>query len=300
MIHKLVGKVYSGSDILWRSKDIVEDLVVGFCETCGFHHAYPYPGSGFLAEYYDGYEMPIPLHPEEQERIGRMIASKLNTSDSIIDIGCGKGEILDVLVKQGFTNLFGSEYGSMGKDARRRNPEITILLYDIAGLCNWCKQESKTFDGVILVNVLEHVPEPIILLNELKGMLSPQGLLMFCVPNDFSLLQMVHLKNTGVRPWFITLPDHINYFSLQKIDGIMARAGYEVVYKTAQYPLEVFLLQGDDYVARPETGKLCHNKRKTFEKAFLDAGREKEKEDLYEGFAKLGIGRNMYVFAKSV
>jgi SAM-dependent methyltransferase len=298
MTHKLVGKIYSGTDISWRSEEILEELKVGFCKICGFHHAYPYPSAEFLAEYYQVYEIPIPLCSEERDRIARMIASKISTAGGIIDVGCGKGELLEVLAKYGFSNLYGSEFGSMRSDSCKLRTDIPILPYDIPGLCRWCKQESKIFDCVILINVLEHVPDPIVLMRQLKDIISPQGLLMFCVPNDFNPLQMVYLEKTEVKPWFLVLPDHVNYFSLETIDVVMEKAGYEIVDKSCQYPLELFLLQGDDYVERPEVGKICHRKRLEFEKSFMKVGQADLLEKIYKGFSQLGIGRDLYIFAK--
>jgi SAM-dependent methyltransferase len=297
MNHKLIGRIYSGEEITWRSRQILPDLEIGFCEICGFYHAHPYPSDQFLADYYRSYQMLCPLHNEERDRIARLLLSRVRTSDTVIDIGCGKGEMLATLLAYGFRNLYGAEYGSMIEDSRKLE-SITILPYDIAGLCEWSEAESKTFDCAILINVFEHVPEPIDLIMQIRKILSPGGMLMFVVPNDFNMLQKVYLEKTKGKPWFLILPDHVNFFSLETIDGVMQKAGYEIIHRTVQYPLEFFLLQGDDYVATPEIGRSCHNKRVIFEKAFRETGRDKEFEQLYEGLAKIGIGRDMYIFAK--
>lgn len=297
MKHKLVGKIFSGEEINWRSNKILPDLKVGFCEVCGFYHAYPYPSDDFLSKYYESYEIPFPLHHEELDRIVRLVYSRIKSSANIVDLGCGKGELLAILKKYGFTNLYGTEFGSMKEDAKRLN-SVTIFSYDLFEFCKWCKKESRSFDCAILINVLEHIPKPINLMRQLRGILSPEGIIIFCIPNDFNVLQQVYLKKTQRKPWFLTLPDHINFFSLKTIDGFLEKAGYEIIHKTVQYPLEIFLLQGDDYVAIPELGKSCHNKRVEFEKAFKEVGQEQKLEELYEGFTKMGIGRDMYVFAK--
>lgn len=67
--HNLVGKTYSGAELTWRSKEILPEIKVGFCDICGFYHADPYPDKNFLLKYYDGYIIPCPLHQEERERI---------------------------------------------------------------------------------------------------------------------------------------------------------------------------------------------------------------------------------------
>ncbi|MBU4393395.1 MAG: class I SAM-dependent methyltransferase, partial [Actinobacteria bacterium] len=293
MEHRLVGKIYSGEELTWRSENILSDIKVGFCETCGFYHAYPYPSDEFLKDYYSEYQIICPFHTEERERFARLMLSRIETSASVIDIGCGKGELLATLLKYGFNNLYGTEFGSMLKEAKKLE-SVTILPYDIAELCDWCERKSKTFDCAILINVFEHVPEPIHLMTQIKKILSPEGIIVFCIPNDFNRLQMAYLEKTKSKPWFLILPDHLNFISLENIDGVLSKAGYSLVYKTVQYPLEFFLLQGDDYVATPELGKKCHKKRVVFENAFRETNREQDLELLYEGFAKLDIGRDMY------
>ena len=299
MEHRLVGKIYSQEELIWRSENILSDIKVGFCETCGFHHAYPYPSDDFLRNYYREYQIICPYHnhTEERKRFARLILSKVKKSASIIDIGCGKGEMLSILSDYGFNNLYGTEFGCMLEEAKKLK-SFTVLAYDIEELCNWCEKESKTFDCAILINVFEHVPEPIHLMTKIKKILSPEGIIVFCIPNDFNKLQMAYLEKTKSNPWFLILPDHLNFISLENIDVVLSKAGYSLIYKTVQYPLELFLLQGDDYVVRPELGGMCHNKRLIFENAFKETGREQDLELLYEGFAKLGIGRDMYIFAQ--
>mgnify|MGYP003966111447 FL=1 len=299
MEHKLTGQLYSGNDLAWRSKDKMHDLKVGFCETCGFHHAYPYPDNEFLSSYYSQYVIPFPLHQEEMYRFAGIVRSIMRPDSSIIDIGCGKGEMLRALREKGLNNLYGTEFGSM-YDTSKKLEFATILPYDITQLCKWSSDKSKTFDCTVLINVFEHVPEPVSLMRQLKSIISPGGTLIFCVPNDFNRLQLTYLNKTKRKPWFLSLPDHLNFFNLNTIDGVMTKAGYEIVRKTVQYPLELFLLQGDDYISEPEKGRICHEKRIAFENSFRETGAESDLEQLYEGFTGMGIGRDMYIIAKPI
>ncbi|HOE16842.1 MAG TPA: class I SAM-dependent methyltransferase [Syntrophorhabdaceae bacterium] len=296
-MHRLTGRIFEGDEITWRSKEVLQEIKIGYCKDCGFYHADPYPSEEFLKDYYQSYEIPCPLYIEERFRIARLLLSYLKEDSSIVDIGCGKGEMLEVLHKCGFKNLYGTEFGVLRNQSKRISP-ITILPYDVNGFCDWCKKEAKRFDCTILINVLEHVPEPVYLLRRIKDIITTDGMLMFVVPNDFNVLQQVYLEKNKTKPWFLILPDHVNFFTINDIDNVVERAGYQVIRKTVQFPLEFFLLQGDDYVAAPKTGKKCHKKRVAFEKAFLEVGKLKELEELYSGFAKMAIGRVMYVFAK--
>lgn len=299
MKHTFTGRIYSGDEITWRSKRILSDLRIGFCEVCGFFHADPYPSENFLSEYYQYYEIPCPLHSQERDRIAKLLLKRVSPSSPIIDIGCGKGEMLSTLLAYGFKNLYGTEFGSM-YDESKKLETINVLPYNLVDLCGWCQEENKSFECAILINVFEHVPEPINMMEMIKKIISPSGILMFIVPNDFSTLQSVYLEKTKRKPWFLTLPDHINFFSLNTIDKVVEKAGYEVLHKTVQYPLEFFLLQGDDYIAMPELGKMCHQKRVEFERSFTTTDKASDLEAIYNAFARVGIGRDMYIVARSV
>lgn len=296
-MHELVGRIFEGDELTWRSHNVLQETKVGFCRYCGFYHAYPYPSEDYLKDYYQSYEIPCPLHKEERFRIAKLLQSYLKEDAFIVDIGCGKGEMLEVLSKSGFNNLYGTEFGVLRKQPMKAS-SIKILPYDIAGFCDWCKENKREFDCAILVNVFEHVPEPVYLMKRIKEVLAPDGLLMFVVPNDFNLLQRIYLKKSGAKPWFLILPDHLNFFNISDIDFIVQKAGYQTINKTVQFPIEFFLLQGDDYVNVPSNGRKCHKKRVAFENSFIRTERQNELETLYNGFAKIGIGRVMYVFAR--
>jgi SAM-dependent methyltransferase len=154
-------------------------------------------------------------------------------------------------------------------------------------------------DAIVLVNVLEHVAEPLDLLARLYRSLRQGGTLCVTVPNDFSPLQQAFLKVKGHLPWFVRLPDHLNYFDFKTLRGALARTGFKVVDEAALYPLELFLLQDLDYVKTPELGPVAHQRRVTFEENMKAAGMSDVLDHFYRTLASGGYGRDaMVVSAK--
>ena len=51
--------------------------------------------------------------------------------------------------------------------------------------------------------VLEHVRDPIGLIEEARSLLVPGGLLLLISPNDFNPLQMTLWKKLGFQPWWV-------------------------------------------------------------------------------------------------
>ena len=143
------------------------------------------------------------------------------------------------------------------------------------------------FDVVHMHEVIEHLPDPGEMINIVKQMLNPGGILCIGSPNDFNPLQKSFVKASGSRQWWISPPEHINYFNFQSIEGLLKTNGFSIAYKTSTFPLEFFLLMGDDYVNSPEVGKEAHSKRVAFEMNMNKSGYESVRRDLSDWFANI-------------
>jgi SAM-dependent methyltransferase len=152
-----------------------------------------------------------------------------------------------------------------------------------------------TFDAVLLVHVLEHLPEPERMLQLVRRLLKPGGIFFCEVPNDFNPLQEAAVSACGLKPWWIALPDHLNYFSISSLASFIEGHGFEVLLRTTDFPVEMFLLWGDVYIGNPEAGRQMHEKRCRFEEAMRRAGKEEVLRGWYERTAELNVGRQAIV-----
>jgi len=208
----------------------------------------------------------------------------------VLDVGCGTGELLAHFERQGFAPV-GIE------------PAVEAAeLAQARGLKAYCKtveeyvsrhqaEQGEPFDGITLVNVLEHVPHPVQVIEACRQMLRPSGVLLIRVPNDFSELQAAAHAQVGGRRWWVAAPDHINYFDFESLSALLERLGFEVIHRQGDFPMELFLLMGDNYVGDSEVGGQCHQKRVCFEKALPPGLRRR----LYEALACAGVGRTCLV-----
>src|SRR4029078_5550687 len=126
-------------------------------------------------------------------------------------------------------------------------------------------REHGPFDAISMSMVLEHVRDPIELIEEARSLLVPGGLLFVASPNDFNPLQMVLWKKMGFAPWWVNPKHHLNYFDTQSARSFLQARRFDVLHLETSYPLENFLLAGRNYVGNPELGRECHNERKAFE-----------------------------------
>ena len=135
---------------------------------------------------------------------------------------------------------------------------------------------------------------PATLLSDVASALGPGGILVVRVPNDFSALQEAAHRQLGGRRWWIAIPDHVNYFDHASIAALVERIGLEVVDRSADFPMELFLLMGDDYRDDPVVGHAVHARRRRAELAMDPATRRA----LGRAWAAAGVGRNALIVAR--
>ena len=285
------GRVHQGS-VLGGSNgfDVID------CSECGFKHVVPIPTEDFLSEYYknefvknrpQGFykkmESDVPwlsiFYNEKYDLFEKYVKSK---TPSILDIGSGLGYFLLCGKDRGW-KVLGIEPST---DSCNYSKERGInVINDYLNSKN--SLTLGKFDVVHMHEVIEHLPDPGEMINIVKQMLNPGGILCIGSPNDFNPLQKSFVKASGSRQWWISPPEHINYFNFQSIEGLLKTNGFSIAYKTSTFPLEFFLLMGDDYVNSPEVGKEAHSKRVAFEMNMNKSGYESVRRDLSDWFANI-------------
>lgn len=133
------------------------------------------------------------------------VASRIETlvgKAELVEVGCGKGFFLELLLKHGFdVTGFDSTYDG-------DNPRV-IKRYFEPGII-----ESPA-RGLILRHVLEHIPDPVNFLFRLREANGEQGLIYIEVPCFDWIMQK--------RTWFDIFYEHVNYFRLDDFHRMFGR-----------------------------------------------------------------------------
>lgn len=283
------------------------NAIVIDCQSCGHAHLYPVPTIEELENFYQNtYFEEVKTdwtkdQLEEQNFWDINFEDKRNTleqllpSDSrrILDIGCGNGLFLKYYQRHGWEVMGIEPSTAMAKYAE----EIGIPVINNA-IENIVPDSLEKFDVVNLSFVLEHVSDPKAVLSWANSVLNPGGVVLIEVPNEFNEFQMAINKFYDKEMWWISAPDHINYFNFDTLASLLKRIGYEVAHQETTFPMELFVLMGDDYVGNGELGKQMHKKRVQFEKALVTAGKNHVKREFYQSLAKLGLGRTIIMLAR--
>lgn len=289
------------------------DSVKGFdvieCEACGFKHIVPIPTPAELDQVYrqDYYKKDKPLYikraiedsdwwnlvyGERYDAFEQLLASDRR---SILDVGSGPGYFLQHGKKRGWKTL-GMEPSSQAAEYSRSCGLDIVEDF----LSPKTAKEIGRFDVVHMSEVLEHIPNPFEMMTMACDLLNPGGLLCIVVPNDYSPFQQALRTGCNYQPWWLAPPHHINYFDFPSLERLFEKAHFQVLVREATFPIDMFLLMGDNYVGNDAMGRQCHGKRKAFEMNLARSGCKDLRRDLYRKLAEIGIGREVLVIGRKI
>lgn len=158
---------------------------------------------------------------------------------------------------------------------------------------------GRQFDVVMLMNVLEHLSDPIMVINDIRqNVLKDGGLLIVEVPNEFNSFQMAGKELHNLPEWWVAPPAHLNYFSPSTLKRLLSASGFTVSHLSSSFPIEMFLLMGENYVGNRELGRHCHERRMAFEMNLRRHGHTDVLNNFYQALADLDLGRQVIAYAK--
>lgn len=181
-----------------------QQFTVWRCRACSSLHA---KEAVDYAEAYAGY----PLQKQKLDffarrlfasRLRQYVAAGLRRDHVILDYGCGLGHFVSYLKARGFSRVHGYDtYVAAYADT-------TIL--------------EQRFDFVFAQDVIEHVPDPVMLLRQWRDLLTADGRLAIGTP-DASRLD---LADEADRLWALHQPFHRHILARECLIDLLVREGF--------------------------------------------------------------------------
>jgi 2-polyprenyl-3-methyl-5-hydroxy-6-metoxy-1,4-benzoquinol methylase len=269
------------------------------------------PSAGELADYYSSkyYQEPTGVYESAytsdeiaffnaklEQRWFALQSLGAPAQGKMLDVGCGEGFAL-AFFKAHRWSVKGLDFSEAGllannphcRDALQTGNPIELLSCEIS--------DGATYDVVWLENVLEHVLDPIALLQSMRGIVSPGGIAVVTVPNDASITQLAALAKGHIdTPFWIAPPDHLSYFDRETLEATAQATGWECVKVQADFPIDWFLFNtASNYVANKSVGKFAHRARVDLEN-IIQTQNPTHVMEFWSSLANIGMGRNLTAF----
>lgn len=140
----------------------------------------------------------------------------LKKSHAILDLGCGQGLKLLELRASGYSDLTGAD--PFLPDDFSSPTGVVLLRKSLAEL-------KKSFDFVMLHHSLEHIPDQLETLQEIKRHLKPDGTVLIRIP----LASSFAWKKYGPNWVQLDAPRHFYLHTPKSVSTLAQQAGFQIV-----------------------------------------------------------------------
>ena len=162
----------------------------------------------------------------------REFPAPLKRTSSILDFGCGAGDLLRTLSAFGFTNLTGADPYI---ESDLRFPGVNIFKKGFAEL-------DGKFDLIMLHHSFEHLPDPAGSLLQIQRLLADDGTVLIRIP-----VVNYAWERYGVNWVQLDPPRHLFLFTERSFKMLAAKAGFDVI--KVDYDSEAFQFHGSEQYA---------------------------------------------------
>ena len=137
----------------------------------------------------------------------------------ILDVGCGRGNLLERFQKNGWQAV-GTQISRSAANAARTLRGVEVIVGELPEL----DLPPSSFQAITFFHVLEHLARPAEYLQKAHELLADDGLLLVEVPNFASPA----FRLLGQRSFCLDYPNHLVFFTPSSLRDLLDRSGFAV------------------------------------------------------------------------
>ncbi|MDH4127769.1 MAG: class I SAM-dependent methyltransferase [Spirochaetota bacterium] len=145
--------------------------------------------------------------------------NKFPNEKRFLDIGCATGLLLNYVREKGW-DTHGVEICKQSVHYARSNFNLNILDKPLEE----CKFRDNYFQVIHFAHLIEHVPNPNRLLNEVYRILQPGGYVIVTTPNTDGLFAKIYKDK-----WRLAIQDHLFLFSKKNLKLLLEKVGFSLL-----------------------------------------------------------------------
>ena len=184
------------------------------------------------------------LVAKQREILERLTGGRPPAGARLLDVGCDTGALLRVARDEFGLAVLGVEVSAEAARVAREEHGLEVQVGDLADL----DLPAAGFDFITLVDVLEHLSDPRVLLGQVHRLLRPGGKVYRITPNHDALTHAIGLglyRLLGARSRGLLerlyIPYHEFYFTRSTLSRLLSQAGLTVERLVGrEFPLDEF------------------------------------------------------------
>lgn len=147
-------------------------------------------------------------------------------SAKVLELGCSHGSFVGLMSQAGYQAM-GVEMSPWVVDFGRQNFEVPIYVGPVEQL----DIAPKSLDVIALMDVLEHLPEPVTTISHCLNLLKPDGFLLIQTPEFHEDMQYEILEKKN-SPFLMQLKadEHLHLFSRKSVSAMLKQVGIQHIY----------------------------------------------------------------------
>lgn len=160
-----------------------------------------------------------------------VILKMIGSHNKVLDVGCGTG-FLSLLMKNQDNDVYGIDISEVAL----RKAELKGIKVKREDVENTLPFDDNIFDIVICSEVIEHLFNPMYLLEEIRRVLKPDGYIVLSTPNVAYFLRRIALlfgkfpeevkwaRTSNTNEW-----EHIRFFTFTSLIRVIESTGFSLI-----------------------------------------------------------------------
>jgi SAM-dependent methyltransferase len=176
----------------------------------------------------------LTVHPVRIKTI-EYLRKKIQPNQNVLDLGCDKGE-MSFLISHFSKSVLGIDYNKQAIEIAKTNFNRNNLEFRNEEAINYLKSNNEQFDVLILSHIIEHIDNPLEMIQEFKNYFKYIFIevpdLDNCYLNEYRMKENMNLIYKD--------DDHIYEFDRESIYELLAKCNVKIIDSEFRYGVQKY------------------------------------------------------------